>query len=85
MIPPNEWVWSTDIEDAVQKMRVDATDQEYYLATVAMVENGVDPHTEERLTKTSLHAWMRHCMTSPEGKHDGGDEQSQTRSMHLAQ
>ena len=83
---PAEMIWDVDIENAVLDMHNRAVDEEYYLLTVETIENGIDPHTRQRLTRTCLDAWMARCLTQPtdlqETSHEPQDRRTITPSSH---
>lgn len=65
-LDPSEWVWDTDIESATTAVHLNrAKDQDHYLRTVGLVEQGIDPVTGEKLTMSGLKRWVSRCVTPP--------------------
>lgn len=58
--------WDSDIELALARLaRSEVADPDYWSDTVDTVEQGFDPDTRERLTTTTLKAWVARCKVAP--------------------
>jgi hypothetical protein len=66
MTPLSEACWDSDIELALLSLTRGAVkDQEYWFNTVARVEEGIDPETNQQITMGGLRSWAARCRTPP--------------------
>jgi hypothetical protein len=66
MTPLNEMCWDADIEAVVLDLTRDKIkDPDYHWSTVARVEEGRDPVSNQRITMSQLEAWVIRCKTPP--------------------
>ena len=66
MTPLSEACWDSDIEQALIFLtRGVVKDHDYWSTTVARVEEGIDPETNQQITMSGLRAWVTRCKIAP--------------------
>lgn len=82
MTPHSELCWDSDIEIAVLSLkRSTVIDREYWFVTVAHIENGIDPETNQKITMSGLEAWVARCKAHPAIREAHDDADNKTRRV----
>ncbi|NKX40403.1 hypothetical protein HGG71_02850 [Rhodobacteraceae bacterium R_SAG2] len=80
--PLSELCWGSDIEIALLSVaRSTLVDREYWFATVDLVESGIDPETNQKITMSGLEAWVARCKAHPAIQEAHDDADNKTRRV----